>query len=915
VTRERKVPGEGSGVAARSVEAVFRMLVRLQPAEFRARHGDELIEFYRDAWLDPSGDRGLRGRAGVLARLTVDAIRSGVTRRLAKGAGHRDDGAQASPNPSALRGNGMDTWLQDLKWAVRSVVRRPGFALVVIATLALGVGANTAVFGVLNAVLLTPLPYDEPERLVRLYQSSVKEEGETKQYVTAPSVVHFREHSRTLDVGVFYNYNTSSADLTDGDRPERVRVLPVSADYFRVLRARTLLGRTFERAEERGGANIVVVSERIFRRYFAGDAGALGRELSVNGVPHTLIGVMSPDFDDPFERGIDLYLPLNLRTSGYEAWEWDNHYLSVVARLRPGATLESAREEVRDLARRQVEIAPEAGDWSAALFPLHEEVVGRADTMLMVLMAAVGLLLLIACVNIASLFLARGAARATELAVRSALGSPRRRMIRQLLAESFMLAVLGGLAGLLLAIWVSNGLVALAPTELRLDAARLDARVFAFSLGAALLAGVIFGVAPALRFTRPGLERVLREGGRSGAAGRAEGRARSVLVVAELSLALVLLIGAGVLMKSFDRLRRVELNLDSDNVVTFEVHLPDSRYSEADARARFHHELHARLASLPGVSAVGAVSRLPVTGLFHSWGVRRVLGDSTPDPDSPRGEGGDNRVVEGDFFSALRIPVVQGRVFGPQDGPDGVQVVVVNQALVRIFFAGENPIGRRITSGGRSPLEIIGVVADVPVSPRGVVVPMIYRSHTQYAVNRNWGLAQVVRLDRSRPDVLDAARRELAALDPALVLYEPRPLRDVIGKGIAQEQFAMLLLGAFAALAVLLAAVGIYGVLAYSVSRRRPEIGLRMALGARALDVHGMVMAQGARLAAVGIGLGIMGALALTRALSSLVFEVSVNDPFVFAAGAGAIFLITLVASGLPALAATRVDPLETMRE
>jgi predicted permease len=490
-----------------------------------------------------------------------------------------------------------------------------------------------------------------------------------------------------------------------------------------------------------------------------------------------------------------------------------------------------------------------------------------------------------------------------------------------------MLATAGGLAGLLLAIWIGNTLTAMAPASLRLENFTLDVRVFGFALAAALLAGLLSGVAPALRFTRPGLESVLRESGRSRVAGRAEGRARNVLVVAQLALALVLLIGAGVLMKSFDRLRNVNLNLDPTNVMTFQVHLPLSRYGGrvpgtgnndvadgAAARARFHREFQARLSGLPGVRAVGAASRAPVTGLYHSWGTRRMLPNGERDREGPAAQP-NHRTIEGAYFDALRIPLVKGRLFGPEDHVDAPPRVVVSEALVGALFPGEDPLGRRIGMPGRpSGAEIIGVVADVPITARGVTVPMVYHSHTQFADNRNWGLTQIVSLTGEQPGFLNAARRELAAIDPSLVLYEPRPLAEIVGRDVAQERFAMQLLSAFAGLAVLLAAVGIYGVLAYAVSRRRPEIGIRMALGARGADVQAMVLRQGASLAALGILLGIAGALALTRWLSSLVFEVSVTDPWVFAACAGVILAIALVASGVPAFAATRVDPLETMR-
>jgi predicted permease len=883
---------------------LYRLLLRMHPREFRERHAEEMLGFADDAWSDRAAKRGHLARIGVMLRLLFDALRSARSSRT---------DSRLSTVDYRPAGWSVQSFRQDLAWAWRAVRRRPGFAAVVIATLALGVGANTAVFGVLNAVLLRPLPYEEPERLVRLYQV---EQGEADEggYITLPALMDFRENARTLEVGPLYNYQLQGADLTDGDRPERVRKLEVGADYFRVLRTVPVLGRAFGREEEVANAGVVIVSERIYRDYFSGDPGALGGMLSVDGVRRTVIGVMRGGFEDPLEGPVDVWLPLELRTSGYQEWEWDNYYLSAVGRLRPGATLATAREEIRELARRQGELHEDVANTTAVLVPLQDDVVGRADTMLVILMAAVGLLLLTACVNVGSLFLARGAARAPEMAVRTALGSPRRRLVRQLLAESLILALAGGGVGLVLALIVSDALVALAPAGLlRADFSLLDLRVFAFSLIVALLAGVSFGVAPAFRLVRASLEGIVRESGRGRIASRAEGRARNVLVVAEVSLALVLLIGAGVLIKSFDKLRRVDMNLRAENVITFDVNLPSARYAEPESRTRFHQELQRRLATLSGVKSVGAVSRLPATGFYHGWGTRRALSDSAVDPESPMAAA-NQRVVEGEYFTALAIPLLRGRVFGTRDRADTPPVAVVSEAFAQALFPGEDPIGRWIHMSG-SFRQIIGVVADVPISSHGEVVPMVYHAHAQFAADRNWALSQVVALDGERPSFHDAARRELAAIDPSLVLHMPRPLSDVIGAGVAQERFAMLLLGSFAGIAVLLAAVGIYGVLAYSVSRRRPEIGIRMALGASAFSIERMVVGQGARLAALGITIGIAGAFLLTRALQALVFEVSVNDPWIFGACAAALATIALAASAIPAFAATRVSPTEIIRQ
>ena len=806
----------------------------------------------------------------------------------------------------------MQTWAQDIKYAMRTIVRRPGFTVVVVGTLALGLGANTAVFSVIDKVLLSPLPYGEPQRLVRLYQVFRDTPGDLN-YLTLPALVSFRDGSRTLELGAVYTYSPSGVDLMNGDRPERVRVLPVGSDYFRVLRAEPMLGRRFRRDEERSDARVAVVSASLWRRVLHEDAGALGRTLTLDGIPHTVIGVMPDRFEDPLEGAIDIWLPLDLPTGGWASWQWDNHYLSAIARLRPGVTLTQAQREIDDLSRRQAEVGVDVDDQFGRLVPLKEDIVGTADTMLYILMGAVALLLLLACVNVASLFLARGAAREQELAIRSALGSSRPRLAGQLFAESGILALAGGVVGLALGLGLSRVLTVAAPFDLLGgEAPPFNTSVFAFALGVALVAGVAFGMVPAWRFSRPRLREILSESSR-GSVGRRTIRARNALVVTETSLALVLLIGAGVLIRSFQKLQRVNLHLAPTNVVTFSVHLPGSRYAEAEARVRFHRELERRLASLAGVRAVGAVSRLPVTGRFHTWGVSRAIAEGVPTDEV--NVPSDQRVVEGDYFRALGIPVLRGRVFGPQDRVDAPLRVVVNQALARALYGDEDPVGHLLRIGGYYDRTIIGVVADVPVTARGEVVPKVYHAHAQFANSRNWALTQVVALDGPRPDILDAARRELAAIDPALVLDQPRPLVDVIGRGRARERFAMHLIAALAGLAVLLAAIGIYSVLAYSVSGRRREIGIRMALGARARTVHRMVVGQGMLLAVLGIVLGLITALVATRWLSTLVFEVSVRDPFVFGSGAGVLAGVALLACYLPARRATRVDPVETFRQ
>ena len=801
----------------------------------------------------------------------------------------------------------MGGWIQDFKYAVRSIAGAKKFAAIVVATLALGIGANSAVFGVLNAAVLRPLPYDEPDRLVRVYAWDNGIDG----YLPGPVVVALRENSRTLDIAALYTYSAEGADLTDRGQPERVRTLSVSADYFRVLRVSPALGQVFERSDERRDARVAVISARVWRDHLGSAAEAPGRMLSLNGVPYRVTGVLPDNFEDPLQPGVDVWTTVNLQPGGSNSW--GNNYLSSIGRLRPGATLEQAQAELATAAAGLGWNGPGTRQQRLAhVLPLQADTIGSAGGILWILLGAVSLLLLIACVNVASLFLARGAARESELAVRTALGCSRWRLTRQLLVESLLLSIAGGLAGLGLARLVTRVLLTAAPdTVVRDTAGTLVGPVFVFGLGIATLAGIAFGVAPMWQRTRGSLEGLLRESGRAGSGSRRHTHARNVLVVCQIALALMLLIGAGLLLRSFDRLRSVALGIQPANVLTFEVHLPIGRYQDSLRRARFHRDLQARLEALPVVRAAAAESRLPVTGAYHTWLTRRL--DLPP---GSRDAVPDQRVIEGHYFEALRIPLLRGRTFNDQDDEKAPRRVVISQAAARVLFGDEEPIGKHLRATGDAPdVEVIGIVADVAVSPRGAVNPMVYHSHRQFAGNRNWALTQVVAFDRPMPPRLDEMRRELAAIDPALVLDRPRMLTDVIGLGIAQERFALLLVGSFAGLALALAAVGIYGVLSYAVQRRSREMGIRMALGAPAGAVRALIVRDGGRLAIVGVLLGLVGAYAATQALQVLLFGVSATEPLVFAGAAGVLGCVAIVASWIPARRATKADPLQAVRD
>jgi predicted permease len=883
--------------------------MRVHPAAFRREYSDEMIEYYRTVLQTEGAARGAVWRVRFLVRSVYAAVRRGVGQRLSARSRPGDRGT------SRIRFG--DTLALDFRHALRSLAHRRGFAAAVVAVLAIGMGANTAVFGVLNAVLLRPLPYPSPEQLVRVYQA-FPEAPTDPGYVTAPAFVHLRENAQSFEsLAAMYTYAETGADVTGHGDPVRVRTLGVTPGYFAVLDVRMVRGRAFGEQEGVNAGNIVLRTEQdaaaagiVVSSALAESRGVdVGATLVLDGTAREITGILPSGFEDPVVGGVDVLVPLSVGSGDWEDWQWGNHYLTLLGRLRPDVSRAAAQADVERLYVLMEEISPSRDNETGWVASLHDDVVGSADTLLVLLMGAVGFLLLVACVNVASLFLARGAAREREMAVRAALGSPRWRVVRQLLIESMSLSIAGAVAGLLVGRVVAGGLVALSPTDLIPgDGVPFDAAVFGFGALMAIFSGAFFGLAPALSMTGVRIERSLRQGGRSGGQGERESRSRDALVVAQLALSLMLLVGAGLLVRSFIELRSTDLGFDEAGVQTFEVNLPSSRY-DAAARIRFYDDLHARISALPGVRSIAAVSHLPVTGRALVWGVRKSA-DGEPD-DAPNIQA-DQRTVQGDYFTAARIPVLAGRVFERSDDASAPGRAVVSASFAEQMFPGDDAVGRSIVVN--DPLEIIGVVGDVAVDARGGIAPVVYHTHRQFADNRNWAMRQVVALDASVPGLMAAARRQLEAIDPSLVLYRPAPLGAVIDRDTSSERFATLLLGAFAGVAVLLAAVGVYGVLAWSVSRRRHEIGVRMALGASAGVIRSMVVRRGLVLAVLALGLGLAGALALTRLLSAFLFGVGVRDPVTFAAASGVVGAVALMASLLPAISATRVNPVSAFR-
>jgi putative ABC transport system permease protein len=798
---------------------------------------------------------------------------------------------------------------QDLRVAVRTIRHAPGFAGVAILTLALGIGANTAVFTVLNSVLLSPLPYHQPEQLVRLV-TGWDQFPDSRGVLSGPDFVDHRAGVDAFQhLAVLYTYRERGLDINTGGVPQRIRALPVSSGYFEVYRAVPLLGRTLTLDEERESARVAVLSHHLWQEIAGGDREVVGSGITMDGVSYTVIGVMPPSFLDVVAGEIDVWIPQDLQPD-YMFNGRHNTYLTGIGRLKAGVSLEQAQAQLDVISANLQEQYPESNERrSLKIYPMFEEVVGSSKTMLFVLMGAAGLVLLIACVNVANLFLARSVARQRELAVRSALGAGAMRLARQLLTEGLVLAAAGGAVGLAVTFVGVRFLLAISPQSLaRASEVSFDVVLLGFTLVLTIVTGLMFGLVPALWSARLNLNDTLRDSTR-GTTGGVRGRhMRGALVSSQMALALVLLVGAGLLMKSFVTLLRTDLGIDAENVTTFEVHLPDARYGEPEQRIRFHLTFQDRLRALPGVEAVGATSWLPVSGRYHSWGFRweNAAGET-------EGISAQNRVVEGDYFEAIGISLLQGRTFTRSDDMDAPAVTIISKSAADRAFPDGDAIGRQVGAVGEVRT-VVGVVSDVAVDHRGGFQPTTYAPHTEFGDDRNWALIQVVRTRGEASGLLNAVRNQLAAIDQDLVVYHPRTMDVIMGRQVARDRFALTLMGIFAAVALTLAAIGIYGVLSYSVSQRTQEIGIRMALGARAVEVRRIVVGQGLTLAVLGIVVGVGGAFALSRLLDSMVFGVSVRDPLIFTTVPITLGAVAALAGYLPARRATRVDPMEALR-
>ncbi len=813
-------------------------------------------------------------------------------------------------------GRWLETFWQDCRYGARSLRKSPGFTSVAVLTLALGIGANTAIFSVVNAVLINPLPYRQPERLVQFWETNPLKNW-TQANVAPANLFDWQEQSQSFtEIAAYMGSDKKGPGLSGlrfdaGGEPERLQGLYVTGNLFSVLGVDAVVGRALTGEETwEGPDKVVVLSHGLWRRRFGADPGIVGRAITLDGVSREVVGVMPPDFYFPSKEA-ELWVPTGWNRERIAALRRP-HFLRAVARLKPGATLEGARAEMQTIAARLEAEHPDTNtQMGVGLGPLQEWIVSDVRLPLVVLLGAVAFVLLIACANVANLLLSRAASRAREVAVRRALGAGRWRVMRQHLTESLLLALSGAAAGLLLATWFKNLLVSFGPGDIpRLDELRLDWRVLVFTLAAALLTTLLTGLTPALQSMRPGLASALKEGGQKGATAQGR-RLRGGLVVAEVSIALVLAAGAGLTARSFLRLRAVDPGFDPDKTLTLRVSLPREGYKE-DARQRaFFERTEQLVGGLPGVAAVGATTLPPLKG--YRW-----TGDMTIEGRPPEDYVREirHKEITPDYFRAMGLPLLKGRFFDGSDTEKGPPTVIVNDAFARRYFPGEDPVGRRVKFGKPNdddPWEtIVGVVGDEKQdSLSAEVKPEAYQSHLQSAQDE---MTLVVRAEGDPRALAGAVRAQLRALDAGVPVYDVKTMRDVVYESLARERFVMLLMGLFAALALALAAVGIYGVVSYATAQRTHEIGLRMALGAQARDVLRLTIGQGLSPVLAGVGFGLLAALGLTRLMSSLLYGVSASDPLTFAAVALLLTVVSLLACYIPARRATRVDPLTALR-
>ena len=816
----------------------------------------------------------------------------------------------------------MDTLIQDVRYAVRQLVRSPGFTAVAVLTLALGLGANTAIFSIVHGILLRPLPYPDPDRLTMVWLDNPGE-GIDKDVASFPVFADWRQHARSFEQIVAYT--GSGFTLTGRGEPEQVRGAMVAAGFFPMLGVPAAHGRGLLDEENLPGREkVVVLGHGVWQRRFGGDPAVVGQRVSLSGATYAVVGVMPRGFQFPEQA--ELWTPL-APVGPFEQYlvSRSSLWLSVTARLKPGVSLPAAQAEMDTVAAAINKAYPAGSPYGVKLEPLHQAVSGDVRPALLLLLGAVGLVLLIACANVANLLLARASMRRREIAIRSALGAQRGRVVRQLLTESLLLGISGGALGLILARVGVEAFVATNPTALpRLDGVRVDGTILFFALAASTLTGLVFGLVPAFQTFREAVSEHMGDATRGSSEGGRGHRLRAAFVVAETGLALMLLVGAGLLVRSFVRILDLDPGLDATRVMTVRLTLPPARYPEADRVHGFFDRLLADVRALPGVHSAGGVSSLLLSRLPNS-GTLRVQGVPPPPAGTPEEPVTNDSVTTG-FFEALRVPLKHGRLFEARDAHPADElrarpvpaVAVVNEALVRRFFPGQDPLGRRITFGNptnpQTPWsEIVGVVGDVRRSGLDKE-PRAEAYFYQGQVPDN-GLFLAVRAEGDLYAAARAVQKAVWAIDPDQPVAGVRPLEDLLRGTVAERRLSMGLLAAFGVLALVLAAIGIYGVMAFSTAQRTRELGIRLALGAQPRDVLRLILRDGVRLSAVGVGVGVVGALVASRVVSSMLFGITPTDPLTFTAVVSILGSAALLACYIPARRATRVDPVIALRQ
>lgn len=891
---------------------------------------NRLIRWCRALWRKDEMERELDEEVRYHLEREIELnLRDGMSPEEARAAALRAFGGVERAKEECREARGVrlieDLW-QDLRYGLRMLFKNPSFSLIAVSTLGVGIGASTAIFSVVNAVILRSLPYEEPEQLVMMWESNPAQ-GRDSAPPSPGNILDWRERGQVF-AGVA-TWFTTSLILRDDALAEEITAARVTSDFFPVLKAEALIGRTFLPGEVDGasysaagryvsGNRVVVISHSFWRRHFGADPGVIGHTITLNGDDWRVVGVM-PETFGLLTREASVWMPwdmahsYSLRLPGGPPRDF--RFLPVVARLKPGVTIEQAQIRMASVAAGLEEQHPKTNKgWGVRVAPLRDELLKDSGLTLLILFGAVGFLLLIACANVANLLLARAATRRHEMAVRSALGATRRRLARQVLTESLLLSLVGGGFGLLLAFFGTDFLVALAPRSVpRLGEVAIDAKVLTFTLGLIVLTGLLFGLAPALRASRTGLVAALGEGGRKGGRGAIRGRVRNLLIVAQLGVTLTLLVGAGLAVRSFLRLSSVDPGFNPDNLLVLRVALDANTYKDDGQVTGYYQRLLSELRSLPGVQAAGAVTRLPMSSVGSDASRPYWRPDAAP---SGGGAPTANvRMATPDYFKALGQPLLKGRTFDEHMAPDSGRVVIINESLARGLWPHEDPVGRQLVidyRGGAYPYQVIGVVGDTRhYGLRSTPNPEIFIPHAQ---NPFLVMSVAVRTSGSPLLLVKAVREKALQTDPSQPVHSVLSMDELIAESVATELFSMWLLGAFAALALALSVVGVYGTIAYMVAQRTQEIGVRLALGARPVDVFRLIIGQGMRITLIGVAVGLLGAAALTRLMVGALFGVSPLDPPTFAGVTLLLVAVSLLACAIPARRATKVDPIIALR-